>query len=397
MPAPPAVRRLLLRLRQLREKAGLTARDVEQRLILGPGWIDKFEAGDAVPPVDVLLAILHVLGASLSSVGDELEDIGSGEDGSSGGGIDRYIFAEPAKDGSGALLIRFQYANHDATYRLPNATVEQFDSVVLEMRNGLARLVAVDEERGQAVKTAAVAKTFLTAMRIWPHGNPSDLWTFVVSRLYYDPFNHPAQFSRLNLDQSWKRTGGWALEEIFVRHYGPFLKANGVNLFIASAEKKAQLLAQLRVADRIESDKADVLLTSQVGTQEHCFGVCHVKASFAERRTDDVPMSVALVNGGYCSPLITMDCKSGPSATPVNRGELGAVLTREGDSRSAKRKDIEDDGFFSACFSYNRNTLPTPATQQAKARIHVCDFSNPDDAFSRFVLAEWERFRTSRT
>jgi hypothetical protein len=121
----------------------------------------------------------------------------------------------------------------------------------------------------------------------------------------------------------------------------------------------------------------------------------HVKASFAERRTDDVPMSRSLVHAGYASPLWTMDCKAAPSARPVNKGELGPVLIPgKPDRRSAKRKDIEDDGYFSACFSYNRDTRPTPPRQRATARVRVCDFSHPeDDAFVRFVVRAWRRFQ----
>lgn len=52
------------------------------------------------------------------------------------------------------------------------------------------------------------------------------------------------------------------------------------------------------------------------------------------------------------------------------------------------------DGFFSGCFSYNANTKPTPRGQKDVAsRVHVCDFSDPDDGFSRFVLEEWDAFR----
>ncbi len=78
----------------------------------------------------------------------------------------------------------------------------------------------------------------------------------------------------------------------------------------------------------------------------------------------------------------------------MNRGELGAVFSGQGtDGRSAKRKDIEDDGFFSACFSYNKNTAPTPAGYPARGRVYVCDFSNPNDAFTDFVVAERQRIR----
>ena len=146
----------------------------------------------------------------------------------------------------------------------------------------------------------------------------------------------------------------------------------------------------------LNPDKVDVLLTATARRKEVCFGVVHVKASFAERRTDDVPLSRALIAAGYTSPLWTMDCKSTPSRTPVNRGELGRPRRGDANGRSEKRKDIETHGEFSACFSYNRSTLPTPDSEAAKARITVCDFTNPDDAFSRFVVAEWDRFRRTR-
>jgi hypothetical protein len=177
-----------------------------------------------------------------------------------------------------------------------------------------------------------------------------------------------------------------------VRHYGPILKRHGVSLFIATSAVKNQIVGDLKLDDRLEADKIDVLLTGRKGGRRVFFGVVHVKASFAERRTDDVPMSQTLVRAGYCSPLWTMDCKITPSNSPHNRGELGQPLTGGRDTRSAKRKDIEDDGFFSACFSYNSNTIPTPTSQKARARIVVCDFKNPDDEFARFIVAQWRRF-----
>jgi hypothetical protein len=142
----------------------------------------------------------------------------------------------------------------------------------------------------------------------------------------------------------------------------------------------------------------DVLLIGtkedRKGREEVLFGVVHVKASFAERRTDDVPMSKALVDAGYVSPLWTMDCKSAPSETPTNRGELGPAFDEDDDKdkRSAKRKDIEDDGYFSACFSYNSNTNPTPTKQESKAKVYVCNFQDPDDGFSQFIISSWQTF-----
>lgn len=91
---------------------------------------------------------------------------------------------------------------------------------------------------------------------------------------------------------------------------------------------------------------------------------------------------------GYASPLLTMDCKASMSAGPVNKGELGPVQGSKA-RVSSKRLDIERDRHFDACFSYNQNTLATPATQDAAARIHNVDFSDPRDAFSQYVIGKW--------
>lgn len=372
------------RLKELRQDCGLKPEELEQRLILGPGWVSSFESGEAAPKLDLLLAILGHLGVEADDFFRDLEIP------SAGAVMERNLFA--VADGPD-LLIHFRYAEHDAAYRLSNATLDEFESVLQELRDGLSPLAGGAATGDEAIKTGAVASTFAKAAQTWPGANPSDLWWFVVYRAYCDPFNHPARFARLDLAQSWKRTGGWALEEVMVRFYGPFLKRNGVNIFAGHGERKERLLAQLRVTDRVEPDKVDVLLSGMVGDEEVCFGVVHVKSSFAERRTDDVPLSRTLVEGGYASPLWTMDCKSTPGKSPVNKGELGAALSAGRDRRSAKRKDIEDDGYFSACFSYNQRTVPTPDSQRAMARVVVCNFKDPDDAFSRFIVAAWKGFR----
>ena len=69
---------------------------------------------------------------------------------------------------------------------------------------------------------------------------------------------------------------------MLVRHYGPFLKGRGVNLFIADGAVKQRLVDELALGDRIEADKIDVVLTGDMPYGERFFGVVHVKASFAE-------------------------------------------------------------------------------------------------------------------
>ena len=371
---------LLQNLSNLREKAGLSTDQIEERLILGPGWVTRFEAGEIVPSIDMLLAILNTAGLTLS---DLLEDLLAYPEATE---LERFIFAEQI---GADLVVHFRYAKFSAAYTLANATVDEFEEVIKTLRDGLARLTRGEGALGQAIKTDSVARTFLKAVEAWPHVNPSDLWWFVVYRAYCDPFNHPARFARLDFTQSWKRTGGWALEEVLVRHYGPFLQNQGVNLFIADASKKQAIINSLDVDERMESDKIDVVLTA--GNQDAFFGVVHVKASFAERRTDDVPMSMALISGGYTSPLWTMDCKSTPSDHPTNRGELGET----GSHKSAKRKDIEDEGYFTGCFSYNSNTKPSTENLPPERRVYVCDFKDPNDAFSRFILERWQAFESA--
>lgn len=377
---------LLNRIKEARTQKNITQTKIEESLIIGPGWIDSFENGDVSITLETLLAILKHVDAPLSDITKDI-NIGNNQE------FPRSIYA--VENGTG-IDVRFKYAKHDAVYFLENATVSEFNQVIKVLRDGLAKLVSVDEEQSEALKTEAVAQAFIKAVQFWPSANPSDIWWFIIYRAYRDPFNHPAKYSRLSFEQSWKRTGGWALEEILVRHYGPPLLKKGIRLFIAPTGERIRLLAQANVSDRLEADKADVLLTGEIKGKEVFFGVVHVKASFAERRTDDVPMSKALVDGGYVSPLWTLDCKSTPSVNPLNKGELGAAKKSDEDRRSAKRKDIEDDGYFSSCFSYNKNTIPTPINQESKARILVCNFNGVhQDPFYNFIVESWHHFSTA--
>lgn len=366
------LRLLLGNLRALRERAGLSPEQLEEQLIWGPGWIMRFEEGETIPSTDVLLQILHKTGSTL---GDLIEGLPPHPEAI---GVERQIFAEQQGND---IVIYFHYADFDASYVLANATVEEFDAVIRTLRNGLRRIVLEEETLSAAIKSDSVAAAFLKAVSIWPDANPSDIWWFVIYRAYCDPYNHPAQFARLDFPQSWKRTGGWALEEVLLRHYGNFLHRHGIRLII-NGETKRKIVRNLDVGERLEVDKIDIILAGDGRDRPTFFGVIHVKSSFAERRTDDVPMSTALVQDGYTSPLWTMDCKSMPSDRPTNRGELGEAHGE----RSAKRKDIEDEGYFTGCFSYNQNTNPSPNTLPSDRRIYVCHFRNPEDAFSQFII-----------
>lgn len=351
-------------LRALREARSLTQEALAALAGLDRSYIGGVERGERNPTLDAISRLARALATPPSSLF---------------AGIDDDLQVElPTENGVLAveypgrrLTLRFRYDQHDAEYPLEGARRAEYDDVLDTLRRGLA---------SAASSTDAVADTFIRATTVWPDANPSDLWTFLVNRMYCDYSNHPAANARLNLEQSWKRTSGWALERVVIRHYSQFLGRHGIALKIGSKAEKELLLGTID-DPRIVPDKADIIVTHGSGEAEELLGVVHVKASIAERRTDDVPMSQALVQAGHLSVFWTMDSKSFPSTRPVNRGEFGNADGKISD----KRRDFEDHGHFSACFSYNANTLPT-VNEDAVAKIFICNFKDPDDHFAQFLL-----------
>ena len=354
------------KVRRFRETLGLTQESLAATAGLDRSYIGGIERGERNPSLTVILQLASALDIQPAQLFTEVEE-------------DSIVASQQTASGltttetSEGLAIGFKYDKYDAKYTLPDATQSQFDDVIDVLRDGLA---------ADAGRADTVSRAFLSAVRTWPDANPSDLWTFVLNRAYCDRSNHPSVNSRLNLEQSWKRTSGWALERVLVEHYGKFIMSQGLNVKLSSKAEKAELLGDIE-DPRIVPDKADVLMTYDNEGKEDLLGVIHVKASIAERRTDDVPMSQALIQAGYLSIFWTMDVKSFPSSDPVNRGEFG---TADGEDISEKRRDIEEHGHFSACFSYNRNTAPTSDERDTPSRIFVCDFTNPDDRFAHFLL-----------
>ena len=351
-------------LRALREARTLTQEALAALAGFDRSYVGGVERGERNPTLAAITRLARALETPPSSLFAGVDD-------------DQHV-KPPTENGVDAvenagrgLTLRFRYDQHDAEYVLDGARRAEYDDVLHTLRRGLA---------SNTNSADAVADAFIRATTVWPEANPSDLWTFLVNRIYCDHSNHPAVNARLNLEQSWKRTSGWALERVVVRHYSRALERRGIALKIGSKAEKELLLGTID-DPRIVPDKADVIITHGDGEAEKLLGVVHVKASIAERRTDDVPMSQALLQAGYLSVFWTMDSKSFPSTKPVNRGEFGDASGKISD----KRRDFEEHGHFSVCFSYNANTVPT-VDEDAAAKIFVCNFKDPNDRFTQFLV-----------
>jgi hypothetical protein len=233
-------------------------------------------------------------------------------------------------------------------------------------------------------KRDAIADGFLAAIRRCPRANPSDLWHHVLYRQYLKL--HTAS----NPAQSWVRAGGEALEIFVGMLYNPVLIQYGLTLVpLISREKKKDALVALGLGGSVGNSKLDIAIARKSGKGFKTVGGVHVKASLAERVSDDVPASVAMMNAGYLSVLWTLDVKSfpPPHGNLVNKGELGTP-----DKPSDKRRYIEQHGSFDACFSYNLRSVPSPERTASGKRIFVQNLSPQPDAFVKYLVGASGRY-----
>lgn len=231
----------------------------------------------------------------------------------------------------------------------------------------------------------AIRDAFLTVLRASPTANASDLWHHVVYRQYCEIFaRHRAQ----NPNQSWVRASGEALELALEEWYTPILRPHGIRIeVLIGRPKKIAALTAMGIQDVVGSDKLDVAL--YLGND--IFGGVHVKASLAERVSDDVPCSRAMMQRGYFSPLWTLDVKSFPPPTGdlINRGELGTLA-----APSVKRGYVEVHGDFDNLYTANTRSAPSPATTASGRRVIAINLGQQPDLFAQEVVARAQQWRT---
>jgi BsaWI restriction endonuclease type 2 len=174
------------------------------------------------------------------------------------------------------------------------------------------------------------------------------------------------------------------------QHYNPIFKQNGIVVrWLYNDALRSSALKEMKIEGEVGGSKLDIALYGTIAGKLIIFGGIHAKLSLAERVSDDVPCSVAMMKRGLSSYLITLDAKSfpPPNGDLVNRGELGTL-----ENPSDKRAYIESHGSFTACFSYNLRTAPSGLKTSSGRRIYSSTFSLKKDPLPGVVLSAWQTF-----
>jgi len=232
----------------------------------------------------------------------------------------------------------------------------------------------------------AIAQALEYAINELPTLNPSDIYQHIIYRLYL------REYRKSKPEQSWVRAGGEGVELFIEQRYKSVLLEQDISIrALITRDAKANALQQMGLTGLVGDSKLDLALFGKYQGKNVVFGGVHSKASLAERVSDDVPCSRAMMNVGYISLLYTFDSKSfpPPHGDLVNRGELG-----NHDYPSDKRRYIEDHGDFDACFSYNLRTNPSTRSTKSGKRIFVSSMERDKDPFPGYVVEAWEEFRS---
>lgn len=258
---------------------------------------------------------------------------------------------------------------------LPGVSEEAYEAIAVLIDSHLANPEGKNRD--------AIAAGFLYALKECSTANASDLWHHVVYRLYRTIL---PRYRPQDPNQSWVRASGEALEMTLEQFYSPILAPFGIHIkMLIGAPERARALAEMGISATVGAAKLDMTLHFHNGQGKLViFGGVHVKASLAERVSDDIPASRAMMGAGYYSPLWTLDVKSfpPPNGDLINRGEFGSLAVP-----SEKRRYIEEHGEFDACYAANSRSIPSLAATPSGKRIYSIRMSVQPDQFSQDVIA----------
>jgi transcriptional regulator with XRE-family HTH domain len=231
----------------------------------------------------------------------------------------------------------------------------------------------------------AILQALTMGIDRFPNVNPSDIYHHIVYRLYL------RDYTKTQADRSWVRAGGEAFELFLQSHYNTLLNPYGIFIrWLYNDELKATALKEMSIQGEVGGSKLDIALYGLKDGHQKIFGGIHAKASLAERVSDDVPCSEAMMRKSFFSYLVTFDAKSfpPPNGDLVNRGELGTIK-----APSDKRAYIESHGSFNACFSYNLRTVASGATTKSGRKIFVSTFNQQTDPLPGEIVRAWAAYQ----
>jgi transcriptional regulator with XRE-family HTH domain len=330
--------------------------------------LQNIESGQGNPTLGKLVLLAQALGVDLPLLFREASNISN---------------AKEDTQGNVQIEVRSDQEGVNPVYvSIENLSKDLYDEIILEIEDII--------KNSKAKKSARVAQALVHATKKVPDANPSDVWHHVI----YRTLTQELEWS----PQSWKRTSGWALEIALCEIYEEKLKAYDIRMSIKRKLEANEILDSTGLSSLtgVGDTKIDLFIEGFFENNWHAFGVAHVKASIAERVVDDIPASKSIIDAGWVSILLTMDMKSypPPHGDGVNYGELGGRTGDLATLNSIKRGYVEEDGAFSALFSFNSRTPASDVKTTSGNKIYTLGFwdDQPDDLVL-FLAGEWEKIK----
>jgi transcriptional regulator with XRE-family HTH domain len=381
------------RLRELRDELGLTQEQLAKQTGLSAEVISRIENGHGNPTAETLERVLAGLDVSARGFFTTARF----------GSVRPEVKLLPVDDGR-SVQVEFRTSGRQRVATILHLSHTSCEHSLRQLWGDLARTlsappppsaVSLSGERAELTTvetqwTDAVARAYYPLVARNARVNPSDVWWYFLRRLYLDAGRNPLAQIDKDLEGSWKKVSGVAFERVVDMHYCTYLENRQIELV---RNPSRALFLQFGVTERAEQNKVDRLACHVRSDGSRVpFAIVNFKSSIAERWNADQSHSRR-----RCAVFITLDAKDDAVRTD-NPGEYGRPLVRgalpdgeRGWTGSPKRHSVEVRGIFSAVFSFNTRTLPTPDTMKARSRIHVLTFADRDDAFSQYLIQQRDR------